>query len=480
MSTLKHIAERWTGVFEQASPLGVAGAIVGIAVGDEQWSMAHGTANLNTGQPFTRDTGFLLGSVTKVLTTTVVMRLVERGDVDLDAPARRYVPEFTLRDANAAERISVRMLLNHSNGIDSDTLFPFSVRGRDASRSYMEYLPQIGVLFEPGACIHYTNPGFVVAARIIEELTGLPFERAIQRELLEPAGMCDTTALQTQAFLRRTGVGAVVDPGTGDLRVSPVFTYGEAAAGAGSTLITTLADMLSFGRAHLRGGVASSGQQILSGELVNAMRSPTYDLGIPQAPPIGLGWWLVPIAGATAAWHGGGSPGGASSFCILPEFEAAIVSFATGPGSGALNDLLHIAAVEELTGQTATPPLEISPTAVDEGLAGEYAAFQKRLVVEAKGDGLVVTDHFEPYDSEHEEVFEAIWRFRPGGPVAYANVAPSQFAKVGTDTASLSGFYGRMGLLATLAAGPVRRAGLHTALRYTPKVSKAGSSDYAQ
>jgi CubicO group peptidase (beta-lactamase class C family) len=69
---------------------------VGIAVGDEERSMAHGTANLNTGQPLTQDTGFLLGSVTKVLTATIVMRLVERGEVDLDAPARRYVPEFAL------------------------------------------------------------------------------------------------------------------------------------------------------------------------------------------------------------------------------------------------------------------------------------------------------------------------------------------------------------------------------------------------
>jgi CubicO group peptidase (beta-lactamase class C family) len=93
MSALGSIADQWTTIFEQTSSLGVAGAVAGVAVGDEQLSMAHGIANLNTGQPFTEDTGFLLGSVTKVLTTTVLMRLVERGEVDLDASARRYVPD---------------------------------------------------------------------------------------------------------------------------------------------------------------------------------------------------------------------------------------------------------------------------------------------------------------------------------------------------------------------------------------------------
>src|SRR5439155_25533693 len=132
---------------------------------------------------FTEDTGFLVGSVTKVMTTTVLLRLVDRGEVDLDEPARRYVPEFTLSDADAAEAITVRMLVNHTNGMDADTLMPSSVRGRDASRSYTAALAPLGVLFEPGTCIHYTNPGFVVAARVIEERMGLPFERALQQEL---------------------------------------------------------------------------------------------------------------------------------------------------------------------------------------------------------------------------------------------------------------------------------------------------------
>jgi CubicO group peptidase (beta-lactamase class C family) len=471
MSALGSIADQWTTIFEQMSSLGVAGAVAGVAVGEEQLSMAHGVANLNTGQPFTEDTGFLLGSVTKVLTATVLMRLVGRGEVDLDASARRYVPEFSLRDVDAAERITVRMLVNHTNGMDADALRPTAVRGRDAARSYTEQLAKMGVLFEPGSGLHYSNPGFVVAARVIEECTGLPFERAIQQELFGPAGMHDATAVQTQAFLRRTAIGAFAGQEGERLRATSLFSLAESGAGCGATTIGTVADIIAFGRMHLRGGTAVNGQRVLSAELVRLMRTPTYDLGIPQAPPIGLGWWLVPIAGTTALWHGGGSPGGTSSFCILPEFDAVIVSYASGPGGPALHDQLHLAAVDGLTGRSATPPLEFSPGAVREDLAGEYASFQRRVTVAVKGDELILTEQFEPYDEEHRKNHEGYTGGAEASSTAiYRSVSPGRFAVTGTEPASLSGFFGRMRLLDCLPAARGRRTGLHQGFRYIPKI----------
>jgi CubicO group peptidase (beta-lactamase class C family) len=376
MTSLRSIGDRLRAVLNDRGSKGdVAGAVVGVSIGGEELVLAHGSANLNTHQPFTEDTGFLLGSVTKVLVTTVLLRLVERGLVDLEAPARRYVPEFTLSDRDAAERITVRMLVNHTNGIDADALCPGSVRGRDASRHYTEYLSKLGVLFEPGACVHYSNPGFVLAARVIEEVTGLPFERAMQSELFDPAGMRDATALQTQAFLRRTAIGAYADPETKGLRATHVFTLGEGLAGGGTTLIVSPQDMLAFGRLHLQGGVAPNGSRVLSDELVKEMRTTQFDLGIPQAPPVGLGWWKFSIAGTTVYHHAGGSPGGVSSFCMIPEHDAIVISFATGPGTGGLNDALHSEVIEALTGRSVLLPLKTEPQPISEGLAGEYRSF---------------------------------------------------------------------------------------------------------
>jgi hypothetical protein len=276
--------------------------------------------------------------------------------------------------------------------------------------------------------------------------------------------MRDATALQTQAFLRRTAIGAFGNE-DGTLRATPLFTLPESAAGAGGTPVVTVADMLAFGRVHLSGGGG-----VLSAESVRAMQAPTFDLGIPQAPPIALGWWLFPIAGTTAPWHGGGSPGGTSSFCIVPEHDAAICSFATGPGSGALNDALHNAALEELTGTAPAPSVELAPDPVDAGLAGEYASFARRLSVEADADALTVTDRFEPVDDDQREIMSAFLGGAAAPPVRYTSVAPGQYAPEGMPAEATAGFYGRMGLLAALPEAPGRRPGLHSGFRYVPKV----------
>lgn len=444
----------------------VAGAVVGVDVAGERLELAHGTANLNTGQPFTEDTGFLLGSVTKILTTTILMRLVERGLVDLDAPAARYVPEFALRDADAAAEITVRMLVNHTNGIDADLLMPSGVRGRDALKSYTSWLPRFGVLFEPGTCIHYTNPGFVLAGRVIEEQIGLPFERAMEVELFEPCGMEDATAVQTQAFLRRTAVGAFADA-DGELRATSLFTLPEAAAAAGSTPIVTVADLLAFGRMHLNGGTAPNRGRLLARESVEAMQATTFNLGIPQAPPIGLGWWRVPVAGTVALFHAGGSPGGGSIFYVLPEHDAVVASFSTGR-SKTFDDALHIPLIEELTARPVESPLEIAPTRPDDAVLGEYRSSQNHTRVERHEDGLAVTTTLEPLDEDHQRTLGA-YGFGVT-TVVYESVAPGQFAPVGTERSSLRGLLSRSGLLATLPPAPGRRAGLHRILRYTPKV----------
>lgn len=469
MSASKSLRERLQGVLAaQSAGTRVAGAVVGVAVGDEQVLLAHGSANLNTGQEFTTDTGWLLGSVTKVLTTTLLLRQVESGSIDLDAPVIRYLPEFAVRDADATTQITVRMLVNHTNGIDADSLMPTEVRGRDAARSYIAHLPRLGCVFEPGTGVHYSNPGFVLASRIIEEQTGLPFEHAIQRELFGPCGMNDATALQTQAFLRRTAIGAFPGAEPGALHATNMFTLPESIVGAGATPVVTVADMIAFGRMHLDGGVAPTGQRVISEELATAMQTPTYD-GIPQAPPIGLGWWMFPIAGTTAPWHGGGSPGGTSSLCIVPEHDAVIVSFVSGPGGTQLNDVLHNTAIEHMTGRQVTPPLELDPTPPKGEVAGDYVSFQNRMTVRVEGDKLVLTRIFEPYDDEHRRFLaNYTGSEETTTTVTYTGIAPGQFAVEGSDPQLLSGFYGRMDLLATLPSSSGRRAGLHSGLRFTP------------
>src|SRR5690242_20721541 len=102
----------------------VPGYLAGVYHAGAQTIVAHGVANVVTGAPMREDTGFLFGSITKVMTTTLVLQQVERGAIDLDERVITYLPEFKLTTPGAAEQIRVRHLLTHTNGIDADLYCP--------------------------------------------------------------------------------------------------------------------------------------------------------------------------------------------------------------------------------------------------------------------------------------------------------------------------------------------------------------------
>src|SRR5919108_3923409 len=140
----------------------VPGYLAGVDHDGGQTVVAHGVANVGTGAPMRDDTGFLFGSVTKVLTTTLVLQQVERGVVDLDERVIKYLPEFKLTTPSAAEKIRVRNLLTHTNGIDADLFFP-DVKGDSALKVFLDGLGQYcGTLFGPDEYISYSNGGMIV------------------------------------------------------------------------------------------------------------------------------------------------------------------------------------------------------------------------------------------------------------------------------------------------------------------------------
>jgi CubicO group peptidase (beta-lactamase class C family) len=129
-----HIREQAAAYCESTQ---VPGYLAGVYHDGNQTVVAHGVANALTGAPMGDDTGFLFGSVTKVLTTTLVLQQVERGAVDLDERVVGYLPDFKLTTSSAAEKIRVRNLLTHTNGIDADLFLP-DARGRGALRVFVE------------------------------------------------------------------------------------------------------------------------------------------------------------------------------------------------------------------------------------------------------------------------------------------------------------------------------------------------------
>ena len=149
----------------------VPGIAIGILHDGDEDIAAYGVTNLEHPLPVDADTLFQIASITKTITATVVMRLVERGALDLDSPIRRYLPEFKLRDEEVAKRATLRHLVTHTGGWLGDCFADFG-KGDDALARYVAAMAELEQLTPLGEIWHYSNSSFAFLGRLIEVVTG--------------------------------------------------------------------------------------------------------------------------------------------------------------------------------------------------------------------------------------------------------------------------------------------------------------------
>ncbi|WP_327003651.1 beta-lactamase family protein [Dactylosporangium sp. NBC_01737] len=410
MNEMTHISERVAAFCDTTK---VPGYVVGVYRDGEQRVLAHGVANIVTGAPMREDTGFLFGSITKVMTTMLVLRQVERGAVDLDEPVVTYLPEFALAEPGAAGRIRVRHLLTHTSGIDADLFFPAG-GGPDALRVYLAGLArQCGTLFAPGEHVSYSNGGMMVAGRLLEAVTGTPYHELLRREVFERVGMAGSGTSAAEAILRGTAVGHFADPVTGQVRRTDMFMLPDTWAPAGGTPIGTVADLLALGRVHLAGGASA-----------RLMRTVSHDMGTPNLPPVGMGWLLPTFGGATVMTMTGASPGGVAVLAVAPEHDLVFAAYGNDPRALALHDELLPSLLPGRLDVAAIRPLPAEPDLAR--YAGTYRSDQLRVDVRVVDGELEEQITYEPADGVQEATFTGF----AGGPFV---VPPMRYAPVGRD-----------------------------------------------
>src|SRR3954464_9504031 len=109
-------------VAEKAQELAVPGVAAGVLIDGEEHPAFHGVTSIENPLDVDADTLFQFGSTGKTYTATAMLRLVEEGKVDLDAPVRKYLPDFQLRDKEVAEKVTVLQLFNHTAGWQGDMM----------------------------------------------------------------------------------------------------------------------------------------------------------------------------------------------------------------------------------------------------------------------------------------------------------------------------------------------------------------------
>ncbi|MFE7411000.1 serine hydrolase domain-containing protein [Streptomyces laurentii] len=236
-------------------------ALVRVGGTEGTWRGTTGVHDLATGRPADPDARFRAGSVTKVFTAAVVLQLASEGRIDLDRPARAYLPD--LIPATYGE-VTVRQLLNHTHGIPAaempgDTVEEWYARRLDTHdpRAMVRSATARPREFAPGEKQHYLNIGYTIAGLLIERVTGDTYEHQLAARVLGPLGLRDTYSPGTSPRIEgphNHGYQTMrLDDGSTGLR--DVTVWGATDGWAAGDLISTTADLERFTRALFAGRV---------------------------------------------------------------------------------------------------------------------------------------------------------------------------------------------------------------------------------
>jgi CubicO group peptidase (beta-lactamase class C family) len=343
---------------------GIPGGAVAVVQGDKTLYLGgYGKADLASGKPVSaQETLFRTGSVSKLVTWTAVMQLVEQGRLDLHTDVNRYLDAFQI-PASYPAPVTLAHLLTHTAGFE-DRGFGFYARSEGDLSPLGAFLSakMPARIFPPGEVSAYSNYGAALGGYLIEQVSGLPFEDYVETRILAPLGMSDSSFRQplppALAARLATGYRASLEPGA--------FEW-DLAVPAGA-LSGTAADMARFMIAHLYGGRSGS-TRILKAETVEAMQRRQFT-NHPAVSGLTYGFQELNLAGQRVLAQPGDMLHFTAALFLLPEQDLALfVAYNRGRAAEAPMELLRAFVARFFP---APPAFFSYPTAISEGDVGRF------------------------------------------------------------------------------------------------------------
>ncbi len=357
-------AELAAHLAEVATELEVPGAAVGIILEGEEQYAVHGVTSIENPLPVDEETLFQFGSTGKTFTSTAIMRLVEQGKIDLNAPVQTYVPELRLKDEDVAQRVTVLQLLNHSAGWQGD-YFEDTGRGDDAVAKYVETMADLDQVYPLGTQASYNNAALVLAGRVIEKVTGKVYEDAVKELVLDPLGLEHTFADMDEIMTRRFVVGHVHHK-DGTITVARPWALPRSVNPAGGWS-ANVRDQVAWARFHLGNGQGKDGEQVLSRASLDQMKEETFSLGGSAiGDAVGISWLIKDVDGTRLVGHGGSTNGQRAAFQMVPARDFGVVVLTNSVPNGAqLHEKMVKWALERYLGVTEPEPEPLNLTEDD-------------------------------------------------------------------------------------------------------------------
>ncbi len=360
------------------------GLTVGMANRSNVRVTSMGHANEHGSAPATDSTIFEIGSVSKVLTGTLLADMVIRGEVSLDDPVRRYLPPTVHVPSRASRAITLRDLATHTSGLPRDPDNQQPADARDPMAGYGEaelyaFLSSYTLTRTPGDSVLYSNVGMALLGHVLARRAGRTYEALVRERLLEPLGMRDTyigPAPSRSRLAAREAAGH-----TEDLDPTPAWSFRGSVLLGGGAWRSSARDMLKFARA------AASPPPSAVGRALSLAVTPLRELAGP-GDSVGLGWNVLDRHGHRLLWHNGGTGGFTSMLAVERATGRGVIVL-----SNAFVDIDVIAyhlldPAVPFTPPTPRPWITIAPTVADRYVGAYEFPSGSRSQVMRDGDRL--------------------------------------------------------------------------------------------
>ena len=374
---------------ERVGPNGV-GAVVGVLEPAGTRIVTYGRSGAADGRPLDGDTVFQIGSVTKVFTGLLLADMVVRGEVDLEDPAARYLPEG-VRMPQRGRPITLLDLSKHWSALPSmPTNFALDAEPEPyaayTEAQLYEFLSTYELPREPGKQ-SYSNVGVALLGRLLARRAGMEYEPFLKARVLDPLGLSSTSVTLTPDQRARLAPGH-------DRYREPVDTWEMRAMPASGSLRSTVNDLLRFVATNLDDSSPFS-------EAMALMRTPGR----------ALGWGRSTVGGEGVYGHEGGKEGYRSAVVFNPRTRTGVVVLTNtrsddSPMALARHILYRDAPLPPPAARAVRPEIVALSTAELEAFAGTYrlddgaelrvARRGSHLLVNVVGDGISTVFPFGP------------------------------------------------------------------------------------
>lgn len=334
---------------------GVPGAgIALVRTAGVEWAGGIGVADRDTNAPVTADTHFRAGSISKTFVAAALVQMYLDDDINLDSPVAEIVPEVEIDNAwDPGDPVRVIHLLQHTAGFD-DMHFNEMYNVSDPPDMPLEAVLRINpasrmVRWRPGTRMSYSNPGYAVAAHIIEKVTGEKYEDRIAARIFKPSGMPTSSFYLTKDDEARLAKGYRA-------RSGPAVPYSHIYFRPAGNLHTSAAELGSFVHVLLNWGETQT-ELVIDPEYLSNMEHPRTTLASAAGLRNGYGSGIASLVvdSFPMLGHGGGIDGFLSAYGYSPSRDVGYVVLLNSSHSGAALRRITQLAVRYLKSEVELP-----------------------------------------------------------------------------------------------------------------------------